>query len=519
MATKKKQQEPVVSKDRWFLPSNHYNLMNWQSAGMVLPNHSMDKYYSDCIEMAPGWIPVFLNRVPHQVRDAAASRSGHFALLEIDISKFSGRAFSVASDGELKEMHLPLAGEQEVTALFIPAPLPATCVTGVTFETIDARDAYLVRSGEISTIPANAFPISICKCPVTADDFAAQSTWPPKAMPDALPPLAVASISAQGAAAALLFSFGNLNGAAVDACRLAFDACIDGLFSAESPFRKAVDQLMTSGNNPTIAELRSRLFWGVVERIIEPPDIDGKPTDAGYAALHFLEQASASEPSIAGKFHKLIDDLRGTSGLARYTHKELFERHPGPFSHALLLFFLRQHSDELLDFVALDFDVTVIDKIAAAILFASREGWQGVPQTIRETSGMYAAVSHRMAAASHKLADTRLDLGMPPARCQPLRELLTGNDRKLSKQQTEASISLARKLKWPDVIETRIRVGTGKFRLDVGNGGFDLILPGEVKAVESTVVSENLLSHLSQQVNVPVKVDLEIRKMLEVLSD
>lgn len=405
-----------------------------------------------------------------------------------------------------------------MSALFIPAPLPATCIASVTFETSAARDSYLERSGEISSIPANMFPIFIGKCPVTADDFAAQSTWPPKAMPEALPKLAVASISAQGATAALLFSFGNLNDSAVNVCRLAFDADIDGLFTAESSFRKTVDQLMSPGIKPTIAELRSRLFWGVVGRIIDPPDIDGHPSDAGYAVLHFLEQESTTELSIAGKFQELIADLRGTSGLARYTHKELFERHPGPFSHALLLFFLRQHSDELIDFVTSDFSATVIDKIAAAILFASREGWQGVPQNIRETSGLYAAVAHRMAAASHKLAETRLDLGTPPARCQPIRELLTVKDGKLSKLQTEASISLARKLDWPDVIETRIRVGKGEYRLEVGNGGFDLILPGEVKAVEISVVSKNLLSRLSHLVFVPVKVDFEIRKMLGVLA-
>lgn len=518
MVTKKKQPEPAAEKNRWLLPSNHYNLMSWQSAGMVLPNHSMEKYYPDCTEIAPGWIPVFLNRVPQQARDAATSRSGHFALLEVDISKFFGRVFSITSDGELKEIHLPLVDQLDVSALLIPAPLPATCIASVTFETPAARDSYLERSGEISNIPENAFPISIGKCPVTVDDFAAQSNWPPKAVPEALQTLSVASISAQGAAAAMLFSFGNLNGAAVDACRLGFEAFIDGLFTAESPFRKTVDQLMSSGIKPNIAELRSRLYWGVVERIIEPPDIGGNPSDAGYAVLHFLEQESAKELSIAGKFQELITDLRGTTGLAKYTHKELFEKHPGPFSHALLLFFLRQHSDELLNFVAPDFSVTVIDKIAAAILFASRDGWEGVPQTIRETSGLYAAVSHRMAAAAHKMAATGLDLGMPPARCQPLRELLTGKDGKLSKQQTEASISLARKLDWPDVIETRIRVGKGEYRLEVGNGGFDLILPGEVKAVESAVVSENLLSHLSRQVNVPAKIDFEIRKILGVLA-
>ena len=516
MVTKKKQSDPVAVKNRWLLPGNHYNLMSWQSAGMILPNHAMEKYYPDCTEMAPGWIPVFLNRIPQQVRDIATSKSGHFALLEIDISKFSGHAFCVTTDGELKEIQLPLVSEQDVSALFILAPLPATCISSVTFETSVARDAYLERSGEISNIPTNVFPISVGKCPVTDDDFAAHSTWPPKTIPEALPAFAVASISAQGGVAALLYSLGNMNGDAVEVCRLAFEGCSDGLFTVESPFRQAVDQLMSSGIKPAIAELRSRLFWGVVDRIIEPPDINGHPSDAGYAVLHFLEQESAKEFSIAGKFQEFIADLQGTSGLARYTHKELFEKHPGPFSHALLLFFLRSHSDELLDFVAQD--VTVIDKIAAAILFAAREGWQGVPQAVRETNGMYSAVSHRMAAAAHKLAGTRLDLGTPPARCQPLRELLTGRDGQPSKLQTEASIYLARKFDWPEVIETRIRLGKGDYRLEVGHGSFELILPGEVKAVESSVVIENLLSRLSQQINVSAKVDLEIRKILGVLA-
>jgi hypothetical protein len=517
MATKKKQPEPVAVKDRWFLPSNHYNLMSWQSAGMVLPHHNMEKYYPDCTEISPGWIPVFLNRIPQQARDAATSRSGHFALLEIDISKFSGLVFGVTYEGDLKEINLPLADRQDMSSLFIPAPLPATCIASVTFETPAARDSYLERSSEISNIPANAFHIGIGKCPMTADDFAAQSTWPPKVLPEPLPVFAVDSISAQGASAALLFAFGNLNDDTVDACRLAFEACIDGLFTADSPFRKRVDQLMSFGIKPTIAELRSRLFWGVVERIVKPPEVDGSPSDAGFAVLHFLEQESAAELPIAGKFQELIDDLRGASGLARYTHKELFEKHPGPFSHALLLFFLRQHSDELLEFAAPDFSVTTIDKIAAAILFASRDGWQGIPQAVHETSGIYAAVVQRMALAAHKLAHTNLDLGTPPARCQPLRELLAPKGGKLSKQQNEASISLARKLDWPDVIETRIRVGKGEYRLEVGSGGFDLILPGEVKAVESTVATESLLRHLSQQIGVPAKVDLEVRKILGMM--
>jgi hypothetical protein len=513
MATKKKIQESSLLQNRWLLPTNHYNLMSWLSAGMILPNHSMAKYYPDCLELSPGWIPIFFNRVPHKIRDLATSKAGQLVVLEIDISKFSGLVFALTREGILQEQQLPLVVSNDFPVFFIPAPLPTTCINSAFFENKAARDIYIERSEEISSIPSNLFHVGIAVCPVVADDLTIQTFWPPQKLPEHYPTPPTTYIFAQGAAASLLFALGNLSDATVGICREAFDAFKDDLFAPTNPFRSAVDQLMSVGTKPSIAELRSRLYWGVVERIIAPPDIDGYSSDANYAVLHYLEQESKAETALAGKFQELISDLRGTAGLANYTHRELFEKHPGPFSHALLLFFLREHSDELLDFNPQDFSLTVADKIAAAILFAARDSWEGIPPSIRGASGLYAAISHRMSGATQKLLASKIDLGTPSERCKPLRELLNPKEKKRSKQHIEAALYLARKYGWGDAIETRIRLGKGEYRLEIGSSGCEIILPGEVKSVETTIVDEIFFDYLSRQISIEQKVDAEVRRI------
>ncbi len=514
MATKRKAQEATSFQNRWLLPTNHYNLISWLSAGMILSPHSMEKYYPDCLEIAAGWIPVFFSRIARQSRAAATSKAGQLVVLDMDIGQFSGRVFGINREGQLAECQLPLQNPGDLLVLFLPAPLPAACIKNVFFETKAAHDVYIERSEEISSIPSHLFPASIAACPLMDDDLAVQTFWPPQSVPEALPALTTARVSAQGAMAALLFAFGNLSDATVEIGRLAFEGCKDNLFAQDSPFCHAVTQLMSAGVKSSIADLRSKLFWGVVERIIAPPDIDGQHSDAGYAVLYYLEQESKQDAIPAGKFQDLIVDLRGTSGLANYSHRELFEKHPGPFSHALLLFFLREHSDELLEFDPPDFSLTVADKVAAAILFAARDGWPGMPAQIRETAGLYAAISHRISAAAQKNSGSGIDLGTPPPRCQPLRELLNSYEDKPGKKIAEAALHLARKRGWADAMETRIRLGKGEYRFDVGSGGCELVLPGEVKAVETATITVRLLDHLSQELSVPPTVDSEVRKIL-----
>lgn len=479
----------------------------------------MDKYYTDCTSTAPGWIPLFFKALPQKACDAAVAKSGYLVVVELELKGLSGSAKGVTKAGELIDIELKKLEEQEVVAVLLPAPLPTSSILSAMFGKAANREAFVERCEEISSIPSELFTLVVGEIPVATSDLAETESWPPQSLPLERSRLDLNWISAEGAVASLLYSFGNSSNAAIDLWRSFFDSFGSNLNAGSSAFRAGMDQLMAVGLRPIVAELRSKLFWGVVNNIISPPVIDGQQTEAGYAVLHYLEQESTSENSKSGKLQELITDLRGTSGLARYSHKELFEKHPGPFSHALLLFFLRKHCDELLEFQPRDFDLSTTDRMAAAILFGARDGWSGIPKQIREANGLYASMTHLMCRTLQAQSLGSIDLGIGPGRCKTIRELLLPTDGTLSKRQTDASLALARAKGWSDAIETKIRLGKGDYRLEVGAPGLTVVIPGDVRSVDTVAVPNVLLDHLARDPSIDSKVESEVRKIVGYGTD
>ena len=192
---------------------------------------------------------------------------------------------------------------------------------------------------------------------------------------------------------------------------------------------------------------------------------------------HLARAATILDPRLQAGAKKLRDTLESLTGLAEATASELFDRHDTALAHALTLFFLRRDSADLFDYRS--DRLGEADWLAAAILFGVRDGWMSLPLRLRGQPGLSAAVSHRMARMSHRIAASGLDLGEPPARVRPLRELL-GNGSAWRAGQKPAALDLARTQKW-DCVHTRISLGQGEYRLTVKGGSTHIELPGEPK--------------------------------------
>ncbi len=190
----------------------------------------------------------------------------------------------------------------------------------------------------------------------------------------------------------------------------------------------------------------------------------------------------------------LAGDLRKLAGFTDSTITQLFERHPKPFSRVMTLFFLREECSELLEFRHPLLSET--NYVAAGILFAAREGWLGLSLDLRDHPGLQDAVSHRMAAMAHRISNSGMNLGDPPSRPIPLRELFTPGPRGWIKAQNKAALALARDCDW-DCIQTRINLGNGDYRLMVDGKGMHILLAGEAKAVTTEVDREQFLANLA----------------------
>ena len=188
----------------------------------------------------------------------------------------------------------------------------------------------------------------------------------------------------------------------------------------------------------------------------------------------------------------------------------MWRKYTTPLPRALSLLFLRRTCAELLEFQAPELGEE--DWLAAAVLFGARSGWLSLPLSLRGGPAASRAVSHRMAAISHRTAASGFDLGPAPERPKPLAEWFLGD---WTARQRSAALELARKQGW-DCLETRVKLGQGDYRLEVGRGGVQIVFPGEAKAVKTAVDKDRFLQLLAETAVIDPKVETRLIDKLRV---
>ena len=478
---------PATAPRSGLLVTNHLNLMYMLATGLVMsPAGFGGKYYRDTLGDFPGWIPLFVGKAPRAAIESATAEARHLrpAIVEIGLSNLSGQVMALR-DGGLRELRFPDQLHGTERTILVPAPLPTSWIVSIFFRSVDDRRACVSDAADFGNVPLSDFKPRAEKARYTR---ASDAPWPPSDGPPvrAVPlqrPLAV------GGVMAMLLQFGNLGDQAVLTCRRAFDP--DGEIEPaedEHPIfgglcawvRDGAASIPVPGEaDADRAGLRQRsqamLFWDVVERLAVWREA-GDAGDADDVVIESLDAASARlDPRLQAGVGKLRDTLESLTGLPDATAGEVLERHDSPLAHAMTLFLLRRDCTDLVDFRSDRLGET--DWLAAAILFGIRDGWLNLPLRLRAQSGLAAAVSHRMAALTHRIAGTGIGLGEPPARIRPLRELF-GDGFAWRAGTKSSALLLARTEKW-DCVHTRIRLRPGEYAVTVASGSTFIDLPGE----------------------------------------
>jgi hypothetical protein len=496
---------------RWLLATNQRNLLYMLAAGLVMPPQGFgQKYYLDSLDHYPGWIPVFADSAPKAVLEYAVSERRGLTpcLATLSLDPLRGKVLGVTREGRTREIQFPEGLDGSEAALLIPAPLPIHWITAILFPSREDKAACEADAQDFGNVPLLDFkretqPQAFAKAP----DW----PWPPVPGPE-LPALSLdlGMPFAAGAMMAMLFQLGNTGDTALAAFRMAFDP--EGRCDSppSDPLIQPLAEWMRTGRCQHGGDVSRMLFWGAVERVAASR-FSGEGGTALDVVLAYLEAAGADlDERMRSALAKLTGDLRTIAGFAESTITEIFERHPKTFSRVMAMFFLRERCAELLEFKHPL--LTESDDVAAALLFAAREGWLGLPLTLRGCHGAQAAITQRMAALAHRIGGTGLDLGIPLPRPLSLRELFEPGAKGWSKSQKEAALVLAREQKW-DCIQTRISLGKGEYRMEVNGTGLHILVEGEAKAVVSEVDGVRFFRELAQ-IHIADKLDRKVREIL-----
>ena len=470
-----------------YLITNQLNLMYMLAAGLLIPPAGFgDKYYRDTLECFPGWIPLFIDKVPKEAIELSTMDANHLkpCIIEVNLSGLSGRVMALGSAG-LKELRFPEQSERTDRALLFPAPLPVSRIVSVIFQSAEDKRSVEADARDFGNVPLEEFKRRTSKPLFTKTS---DIRWPPEQGPEERSAPLQGSLAAGGVMAMLLL-FAEIGEQAALVSRVAFDpedgaiqpACSfpilaglgswirDGTVSLPQPPDSETER--TGFQNAS----QTRLFWQAVERLAQWRESHQTGTVESLIIEHLSTAIPALDPRLQAGTQKLHDTLVSLTGLADATASELFDRHNTPLGRALTLFLLRRDCADVFDYES--DRLAEPDWLAAAILFGVRDGWMNLPLRLRSGRGLSNAVSHRMARLSHRIAGTGLDLGEIPPRVRPLRELF-GDGSAWRSREKSAALELARARKW-DCVHTRINLGKRKYKLSVRGGSTQIELPGE----------------------------------------
>ena len=495
--------------ERCCLVTNHLNLLYMLAAGLLLPRSGFgEKYYRDTLESCPGWIPLFTGRpgraaVDHSIAEAAQLKP---CRVVVSLRDCAGPVMVPVPGGVEKRRWPHEVGGAPL--IFVPAPLPASAVAEIRFGSLDDAKACEVDALDYGNVPLADFETGADR---KHRSVAAGPPWPPAHVP----PERTAPLGAGQAAGGMLAMLrllahrdpgeilegGEPLGLAV--CRAAFDPGEDPAPGLSATVAAGLTAWMRTGLSPAPPETAlpgidgggdaRRLFWGAIDTLAEQAGAAGVD-EANARLLDFLDRASGGlEERLRQHVVELRETLESLTGLADLTVSDLFDRFRTPFPRAMSLLFLRKTCADLLAFE--HEKLTPEDRLAAALLFGARAGWLALPLPLRGGKAASAAVSHRMAALSHRLADTGFELGPAPGRPKSLAELFAGE---WNARQRKAAVELARRQKWTDCLQTRVKLGAGEYALKVTRGGTEIVVPGEARAVETEVDRTRFSTRLAE---------------------
>jgi hypothetical protein len=495
----------------WLLVTNDLNLLYMVAAGLVMPPKGFGKkYYQDTLGTYRGWIPLFADVTSKAAIEYSVSEKSHLipCIATMNLSSLHGKVIGIGSDGRAKEVNFPegLDGSEQI--LLIPAPLPVHWVTSVYFQSKANKVTCEAKVQDFNNVS-----LLNLKFEVNAPAFSKRlkGDWPPPSVDISEKEVILDAPFAAGGVMAMLSHLGNRSEIGVQACRLAFDAEEDVAQSIADPLISSLGRWMQTGQQTDTRDIQKDLFWGTVVEVASSrfSDAPSNPLEVVLGYLNSVSESMAKQEKDA--LETLVNDLRTIVSFPDSTITEIFKRYPKTFSRVMTLFFLREKCTDLLAFEPSL--LTESDYIVAAILFAARDGWLGLPLQLRHSPGSQVAILHRMAAMAHRMASTGIDLGAPPPRPQPLRVLFLPGPKGWLAAQKSAALVLARECKW-DIIQTRVTLGKGEYRLVIGGSGMQIIVAGEAKAVATEVDSEQFFVALARTL-ISDEQDRKVRDLLK----
>ena len=385
----------MTKKDRWFIPTNTENLKMIIAQGLISNPDGFKKYYSDILELVQGYIPIFKNEIAQNILTYVVNETDDLtpAIIEIDLKKIVSVVKKV-EENKLVDMDLKDINSEDI--LFIQAPLPLSIISTLIFKSKTDKKSFEDDSKLYSNVVLADLKLSST---IVEQKLFKQNTLSADLVSSFKDIETVETnkvdynkVYAYGGLLINLFYFAK-NGNRSNALYQLFSN-LDK--ESEKQDIDVYDYFKAFDSSDT--NIKKKMDYGLINIAIESKDFKED-------VLDFLLSDNWDERS-AKRTKELANKLKQFESNMDKTVSEQFKEAKTALEKTLLMLFLREDSDSLMDYMIDIF--TEEDYLNFAMMFGVRDKFIKIPKELREFSGLQNFVSLKMAEYAHSSIESNI---------------------------------------------------------------------------------------------------------------
>ena len=384
------------SSESGLFVTNHLNLMFSLAAGLITPPSGFgDKYYKDTLSAYPGWIPLFIEKIPESAINISVDEATHLRPVIVKINRDNLDCKDLNRvRGIFRQLDLfPETIQKKLntkTCLLVQGAISTSRIELIYTQSDEDMASILSQAQLRNNVP---LPSGIIKRRKTLFSTSLKKwNWQSRGeRDDGDTPIHL--VQATGGILAMLYHVKDKGEIATQSHKTAFEPELQ-----ESPVPGLGEWMRNGSIIPWSQSVHGYLLWSIVEKVAEHRN-QCNDNDLDGIVLDLLERVPEEIRSQTTSLCKTLGELSGLGGM---TIPEYFHRHKSPFEHALILFFLRRSFQDLSDS-----DKELIsdeDWVYSAILFGARSGWLRLPLEMRGSKDLQEKISDCMASFCNRIS-------------------------------------------------------------------------------------------------------------------
>lgn len=449
----------MAIKNRWFMPTNTANLRMIVAQGLISSPSGFSKYYTDVLELFPGYVPLFKNEIQSAVLNSVVNEVSGLTpcLLEFNLKMLGGSVKAIV-DNELRDIELKDVEKEidKISLLLIFAPIPVSCISIVIFNTNKDKADFKNDAELYSNVPISDLELHYSKKDQKLFETVESIIDDPiqNIKNIKLDPVLTVNYSktyAFGGMIANLFYFSK-NGSISD--EIFLSCCSQKYINNNPDLSSILEYFYTELNNNPMSD-HDYLYKNILDIVV-------KRKDFKEGIIEFL----ISNKNTAN----IADKLKAFEETNDKPVSEEFNEATTLFGKVLLMLFYRDNTEALMDY-SLDF-FTEEDYFMFAVIFGARDKFIKLPKFFRNFIGLQNFISVIMANYAHENFNGEIKFKEPPPP-MTLIEMLKNNRFKEY---------FSKKLKIENCFETIMPQST--YRVVKGKPVFDGVVMPKFKLLE-----------------------------------